>query len=320
MERPTKTAMSDLKIIVTGAGGLIGSHAVKVLCEKEYRVIALHRRLDQPRISHDVVQGDLLSDSVLHTLSPITFDLIVHCAAVLPSRSCGDADQAAKSNLAMDERILRVCMDRGCHLVYLSGTSVYGGRIERALDEESEVSPVGPYLKAKVQSEKRILDEIPEASTILRVSAPYGPGQRSRTVLRVFIERALAGLDLIYHGTGKRQQDFIAACDVGNAVLCAVRNTQAHGIFNIAGGKPISMHDLADVVLRTISGARGRAVPSGLPDPQENEAATFDISKARRKLGWSPTVTLEEGIRLWAEYLRKNNRHRGNGSCRGKSF
>jgi len=247
-----------------------------------------------------------MSNGIVDMLDQFTFDAIVHCAAILPvSQSGMEAEHAAMANLAMDKRVLDLCLQKRCRLIYISSSSVYGRGTGSIITEEAPLSPIGPYSSAKVASEQTILNELPTMSVILRLNAPYGPGQRRRTVLRLFIERALLDLDLMYHGTGKREQDFTASEDIGNAIACAVAVRNAKGIFNIAGGHPISMRRLAELVVRTVKGSKSRVLPSGKTDPQEGYTAIFDISKARRILGWQPEVSLEQGIRQWAEYLRQ---------------
>lgn len=295
-------------VMVTGAGGLVGSHAVRAIYEKHYRVIALHRKLGQgdPNVPWHVLQVDLLDRNTPRRLRSVQLDLIVHCAAVLPTQFWGEeAERAAQANLVLDERIVSLCLNRGCPLVYASSASVYGAGNGSIATEQADLSPMGPYAAAKVESERNMLTELPGKAIILRISSPYGPGQRRRTVLRLFIERALANLDLVYHGTGKREQDFVSASDVGNAILCAVTHMNAAGIFNIASGNTISMRDLAELIVRTIPGTRSKVTPSGQPDPQENYRAAFSIAKARAILGWSPSVSLENGIRIWAQHIRE---------------
>ncbi len=302
-----KVASSGQRILITGAGGLIGSHALRILQDTGFRVIALDRKLDRARVaSYELIEGDLLQATVVERLNIDEFRLVVHCAAVLPDRDSGvEAEQAARTNSLLDRRMIELCLRKGARLIFLSGTSVYGMSDCSALKEEARLSPAGPYVSAKVESEKRMLAELPGRSTILRVSAPYGAGQRSRTVLKTFIERALVDLDLMYHGTGRREQDFTAVSDVASAIACAVSNEDVSGIFNIASGSPISMRALAELVVHVIPGTKSRVVPSGQHDPQEGNRASFDISKAREMLGWYPMVRLEDGIREWAEFLRR---------------
>jgi nucleoside-diphosphate-sugar epimerase len=141
-------------------------------------------------------------------------------------------------------------------------------------------------------------------ATILRISAPYGPGQRNRTVLRIFIERAISSMDLLYFGTGDRTQDFTSATDVAQAVICSIRRKRG-GVFNIAGGNPISMKELAKLVVKCVSGCRSKIVPAGVPDSQESYRADFEILKAKRELGWAPQISLTEGVKQWIGFLRQ---------------
>lgn len=280
---------------------------MQTLHENGHRVIALYRKLNEraSRIPWDAIQGDLLESATLRKLSSIDFDLVVHCAATIPSKFFGtEAQQAANTNLLMDGNVVRLCAEKGRHLVYVSGTSVYGPGTGSAITEEAIVSPIGPYVAAKAESERHILGQLPEQSTILRVSSPYGPGQRSMNVIRRFIEQALAGVDLVYLGTGNRQQDCISANDVGNAILSVVGNADAVGIFNIASGTPVSMRALAELVVRTITGTRSRVLASQQPDPQDDYRPRFDIGKALKVLRWRPQVRLDDGIRTYAEYLK----------------
>jgi UDP-glucuronate decarboxylase len=296
-----------VKALVTGGDGLIGSHTARLMWDRGYPVTVLYRELDERSAPFpwDVIQGDLVHESTLKKLGAVEFDVVVHCAAVLPEQFYGpDAEHTAQTNLLIDERVIGLCRTKESCLVYMSSSSVYGLCKGSLLTEQTDLSPIGPYAEAKAQSEARVLDELPRDSTILRISAPYGPGQRNRTVLRVFIERALANLDLTYHGSGNRQQDFTAAVDVADAVFCVISSQNSNGIFNIAGGAPISMHNLAELVVKAIPGTKSKVVPSGQRDPQEEYRAAFDTSKARKQLGWYPTVSLEDGIRHWAQYLR----------------
>ena len=298
------------RILVTGASGLIGGCAAKALHEKKYEVVGLYRQLGlgEASLPWQVIQCDLLREDATQKLNEVDFDLVVHCAAVLPSQlSGGEAQQAALANRTMDDRILDLCLRRGCPVVYTSTVSVYGLRIDTIATEEDDPKPIGEYASAKAASEAKMLRALAAGAIILRVSSPYGPGQRRRNVLRIFIERALAGLDLVYHGDGNRRQDFVSAYDVGNAVVCCASRIKSNGIFNIASGNSISMRDLAELVVRTVPGTGSRIIPSGAPDSQEDYRAAFSISKAQTVLGWRPSISLTDGIRSWAQYLKDKN-------------
>ncbi|GAH84568.1 unnamed protein product, partial [marine sediment metagenome] len=190
---------------------------------------------------------------------------------------------------------------KGASLIYTSSASVYG-LLSSVCNEDSPVHPQGPYAAAKYETEQKI-ERLIDNYITLRINAPYGKKQRSKTVLRIFIERALAGLDLLYHGSGKRQQDFVAVEDVAIVITYAVSFKGTGEIINIASGNSISMKNLAELIIHTIPGTMSRVLASGQIDPQEDYRAIFDISKSNHVLGWSPSVSLKDGIRRWASYI-----------------
>ena len=223
----------------------------------------------------------------------------VHLAARLPpSFDSPEARQVAETNEKMDANVFHACRRLGLPLVFASGASVYGQSSDSPLTEQSAPAPFGPYPEAKLRSEQAGQDllcsiGVPFAS--LRISAPYGPGQKARTVLNIFMERALQGLPLTYHGTGSREQDFTWAGDVGEAICQALLKRRS-GIFNISSGRPVTMKELAELVVRTVPECRSEVIHSGQADPQEGFKARISIEKASRELGWNPAVSLEEGI------------------------
>ncbi|RLC14552.1 MAG: hypothetical protein DRI57_14275 [Deltaproteobacteria bacterium] len=295
-----------MKILVTGAGGLIGSYVVQALHHANHEVTGLYRKAPDHKKNYPwtFTEADLTEDKSRSILEKVAPNAIVHCAAVLPKQFGGEeAEQVAEINQRIDEQIIRFCTDIGCDLIYTSSTSIYG-LTGFPWNEMSEVSPIGPYAVAKFKTEQRILT-LKNRSVILRISSPYAPEQRSGTVLRIFIERAIANRDLYYYGTGERQQDFTAAEDVAQAILCSIFHSDINGVFNISSGNPISMRDLAELILQCVMGTKSRILPSGQPDPQESYRALFDISKAKNILKWQPSVSLEDGIKRWIRYLEK---------------
>jgi nucleoside-diphosphate-sugar epimerase len=88
----------------------------------------------------------------------------------------------------------------------------------------------------------------------------------------------------------------------------AVRHVSVNGIFNIAGGAPISMKDLAHRIARVVGKPGATVCASGCPDHQEEYRARFSIRRAGESLGWKPAIPLEQGIREWAAQLADSER------------
>ena len=173
------------------------------------------------------------------------------------------------------------------------------------IHEDSPTGSTDAYIKEKLWAETKI-KKLSIPYVILRISAPYGPRQRSQTVLKTFIERALRNEDLYYYGTGSRTQDFTHIKDVANAVSEIVDRQNLKGVFNIASGNSISMKNLATLVLNTIPTASNvKVLASGLKDNQEYFRPMFDITKARELLGWTPKTQINQGIYEWYCYIKK---------------
>ena len=86
--------------------------------------------------------------------------------------------------------------------------------------------------------------------------------------------------------------------------MCSLK-TNTTGIYNIASGNPVSMKNLAELILSKVPGSDSKISSSGIPDPQENHKALFDTTKAKKELGWQPSISLSDGIDEWIKYLKQ---------------
>ncbi len=125
-------------------------------------------------------------------------------------------------------------------------------------------------------------------------------------MLRIFIERALADEPLRYHGSGGRRQDFAHADDIALAMRAAIER-RADGTFDIATGEPITMRELAKLVVSSIPGCTSPIVASGQPDPQECATALFGTERAAAVLDWRAQIPLAVGIADWVNRLREGD-------------
>lgn len=285
-------------VMVLGSAGLVGSAIAEHF--ESVGVSTVRHIRPKAKVKHGDVPVDLTSPNAAEELiaaarsSSVT--AVVHCAAELPSsHSGGDAERVAEVNAKLDRAAVRLAAECGLRLVYISSVSVYGFGQHGLLDEESATNPAGPYARAKLRSERDIAKEV-ESHAVLRIPSPYGPQQRSNSVLKVFVTRAAEGGAVAYLGSGRREQDFIHVDDIARAVLVATIRASATGIFNIASGSPVTMADLAALVVRRVGNGASIAVAAHQSDPQEGYQARYDISKAERELSWRPHVRLTDGI------------------------
>ena len=167
-------AKANMKILVTGAGGTIGTCTTQALYYKGYEIVALHRIAPTQKNVYPwkIIEADLLSDRIISELETIHPDVVVHCAAVLPEKLEGEgAKKIANMNRRIDNVVLKFCQDHDCALIYTSSTAVYGSP-GFLCNEESPVSLRGPYRTAKFETEQKI-KTMKNRYVILRISSPY---------------------------------------------------------------------------------------------------------------------------------------------------
>lgn len=300
--------MTEGAVLVTGSSGLIGGALVRRLLDEGYTVLATTqseaRAIAHPKLSW--LSWDLVAEKpprIGHTLGAI-----LHAAAEIPSVH-RDSESAARANRVIDGRLLDLMERHRVPLVYASSVSVYGrSASSEYLSETARVSPIGAYSEEKVWAESaglELAERIGITFIALRICAPYGPTQRHRTVLRLFVERIVSGVPIFYHGSGTREQSFTHARDIARAFVLALRRKPGTGVFNIASGAPVTMKQLAYLVA-DLAGADPSLVRCGeTADPQEGARARFNIDAARRCLSWHPEIPLSTGVLEWIATARE---------------
>lgn len=304
-------------ILVTGAGGFLGRTTAIRLVSSGCNVVGVvrpGRAIPQDVLGCTHVEADLEDPKSEEILVGCGQDVeaIVHFAAVLPpSLQSSDATECGHRNLKIDRAVFTACERLKCSLVYASTASIYPTDTTDWKREGMRIETCPPYAQEKLESEEEGLRRIVAFGRHfvgLRITAPYGPNQSARTVVRRFLERAIANEPLEYFGTGIREQDFVYVSDVADAVLCALKR-HVTGIFNIGYGKPVTMKELAAAVIRAVPGCSSTVRANGAPDPQEIRYARLDIGAAREQLGWQPRTSLLAGLTDWASTLRVEGQH-----------
>lgn len=302
-ERPERQA-----VLVTGASGSLGACLLPHLARAGYEVLALDRcpPVSQVPSPWHHLDLDLLSPGAAAVLDKLFPRLVVHCAAVIPdSFQDHTADRAGEINRSLDDTVIELCRRTSAKLVFISSIAVYGAA-PSPWREDSPTYPGDAYSRQKLVTERLSAQLLGEGTTSLRISAPYGMGLRHRKVMEIFLRRALAGQDLIYHGSGRRTQTFVALDDICGAILAALKRPHVGGVFNVSGAGAISMKRLAELAVK-VTGSQSRVVASGQKDSGEDYRAAVEIQKIGRELAWQPAIELEDGMRRWAELLRTEN-------------
>jgi UDP-glucose 4-epimerase len=302
MDADRRAAPRDV-IVVTGAGGFLGSHVVAALRRSapRARVVAVVRRsrarLPLPA-GVTIVRGDLRTAAVWRRL-PDAVTHVVHLAAAIPRvRGRATDAQLMRDNFAPIARLVeRSAGWRALrHVVYGSSVSVYEPTRARLREDRSRLAPADAYGAAKLAGERLLasLRVRGVAVASLRFSSIYGLGQYQGTVLPIFANRARRGLPLQVFNP-RRVQDFVHVDDAARAVTLACRR-RVDGTFNVGAGRPVTMAALAEAVARRFGAPLDSiVVASGRGGPVD-PGITLDIGRARRELGYRPRVSLETGL------------------------
>ena len=298
-----------MQAVVTGASGFIGSHLVDGLLAAGYRVKALGRNLpgligldaqSNPNLALlPVNMADRLAlQQVLEGV-----EIVFHLASgSLPQSSNRDPHVDVQVNLLGTLNLLEASRLTGVKRLVMvsSGGTVYGIPSVVPIPESHSTDPICSYGITKLSIEKYVAlyrQLYGLEGFVLRVANPFGPRQRldaAQGVVPVFLGKALRHEPLQIWGDGSTVRDFLDVADVVAALLAAANYQGDESLFNIGSGQGLSLNQL--IVLLEAQLNRSLDVeylPSRGCDVPTN---VLCIDKARTVLGWSPEISVADGL------------------------
>jgi UDP-glucose 4-epimerase len=300
---------TNLRVLVTGGAGFIGSHLVERLLGMGCKVRVLDNlskgsidNLAQAR-GAELVIGDILDhDVVCRAVKDI--DVVFHLAA-LTSVAESMSDPARYHDICGNgtRAVLRLAAFAGVRrFVYAASSSCYGDAGESPIPESATLAPQSPYAEAKIAGEGDCVD----ASTTgiietvrLRFFNVYGPRQDPRGsyagVICAFVDAVQHGRPLTIYGDGEQTRDFVHVTDVARALASAGWQPGINGrVFNIGTGTRTSLRALASAV-----GEAGgeEVIPVHAPGRGGDvRHSCADVTAARESLGFTASVDLAGGL------------------------
>jgi dTDP-glucose 4,6-dehydratase len=313
------------KVLVTGAGGFIGSHLAEELVRQGAQTRALlHYNsagtwgwLEDSPLKGEIeaVPGDITDrDTVNSAVKDV--ETVFHLAALIAIPYSYQAPESyVRTNVLGTLNVLQAAHERGiARVVHTSTSEVYGTARRIPIDEDHPLQGQSPYSASKIGA-----DKIAEAFhlafgapvTILRPFNTFGPRQSGRAVIPTIVGQCLSG-DAVKLGALSPTRDFTYVGDTVAGFLAAAETKVVIGeTVNLGVGEEISIGDLAQLIARLV----GRKISIQCetirlrPPGSEVERLLSDNSKARRLLGWQPRVTLKEGLQRTIAWL-KDHGHR----------
>jgi UDP-glucuronate 4-epimerase len=319
--------MSKRAWVVTGGVGFIGYHLTRALLERGDAVTVLDDFNDAPyptvikrRHEHelraefpkfDVVQA-CVTDAERTREAYRGKDGVVHLAGLAGVRpSFLEPARYARVNVEGTATVIELALEAGINQVlFASSSSVYGNSTPLPAQESAPaIVPESPYAATKRGAELvagAICLRAPHLScTALRFFTVYGPRQRPEMAITMWARAILAGAPITMFGDGSMRRDFTHVDDIVRGVLASIdARRPGYDAYNFGSGAPVTLSTLIEA-LGVAAGAR--AIVQRAPIPRGDVDATFaDIRRARDELGWSPRITLEEGLRGVIEWVRAN--------------
>jgi UDP-glucose 4-epimerase len=294
-----------MKYIVTGGAGFIGSYIVKKLVARGDSVTVIDNLNTGKEKNLESVRNKIvfLKDSVLNMslLEKETrnVDGIFHQAALASVQdSFSKRDEYYDVNVKGTENILKLAKKNNFKVVYASSSSVYGNPEQIPIKESDAKNPINPYAETKLKKEELAIkySEMGVKVIGLRYFNVFGKGQSKEYagVLKLFLERIRDKLPPKVNGDGTQFRDFVYVEDVVNANILSMDSEISHGFFNVGTNSSITILDLAKIIIKS-SGLHIEPVfGPALKGDVQGTIANIDLIK--EKIGWKPTVVLEEWI------------------------
>jgi len=308
-----------LRCVVTGCAGFIGSHLSEALVQRGHEVVGIDCFTDYyPRPAKEsnlsalrlsphfaFIEANLLEYDLSRLLEGV--DYVFHQAAQAGVRASWGQNFSVytENNVLATQRLLEEAKALPIkRLVYASSSSIYGDAKELPVTEETLPQPISPYGVTKLAAEHLcrlywVNFRVPTVS--LRYFTVYGPRQRPDMAFHKFFRAILKGDEITLYGDGDQTRDFTFVSDAVAANLACMDAPVSGDLFNVGGGSRISVNRVLEL-MQSISGREARI--RRIDDQKGDVRHTFaDTTRAREALGFSPSVSTEEGLRREWEWI-----------------
>ena len=308
---------------MTGGAGLVGSHIVDELIKERARVL-VYDSFIRGKLEHlewarangevNVVEADLRDRAALRkALSGV--DYVFHQAAAWLRLCQEDPRLSLDVNIIGTFNLLEAAVEAGIKkIVAASSSSVYGEGLYLPTDEEHQLNNDLFYGAAKVANEQHyraFFKKYDLNFVAFRYLNVYGPRQPYEAaymdVIMHFLNRIDADQSPIVRGDGSATVDLVYVGDVARANILALKSPVTNEVFNVASGVETSLKDLAYLLIR-LSGKEGKVEP--LFEPMDSGLVTRrwgDPTKARERLKFVTTTSVEDGMRRVIEWRARGN-------------
>jgi UDP-glucuronate decarboxylase len=306
-----------MRILVTGGAGFLGSHLCERLLAEEHEVICMDnfftgRKINIQRLAQNPAFEILRHDVTLPILLEV--DRIYHLACpASPIHYQYNPVKTIKTNIMGTINMLGIAKRVKGRILFASTSEVYGDPAIHPQKEDywGNVNPIGIrscYDEGKRAAEALMMDYHRQNKVdikIVRIFNTYGPRMLADDgrVVSNFIVQALKGEDITVYGKGSQTRSFCYVDDLIDGMVRMMNSENFIGPVNLGNPEEYTILELAKLII-SMTGSKSRVAYKALPsdDPRQRMP---DITLAKEKLGWKPSVPVEEGLKRTIEYFRK---------------
>jgi UDP-glucuronate 4-epimerase len=314
-------------ILVTGGAGFIGSHLCERLLGERVKVICLDNfdSFYDPNIKiknvdgvkkkspdlFELVTGDIRNPEHLKGIfQENKIDFVVHLAARAGVRpSISDPLLYQDVNIRGTVVLLESCKAHGIKdFIFASSSSVYGENQRVPFTEKDlDIQPISPYGATKRAGELLCYSYhhlYGMNIACLRIFTAYGPRQRPEMAIHKFARLIDQGEKIPIYGDGSSRRDYTYIDDLIDGILGVIRHHRGFEIYNLGESQTTSLKEL----IRLIEKAIGKKANIEMLEPQPGDVSVTyaDITKAKRMLKYQPGVKMEEGVKRFVDWYKKN--------------
>ncbi len=317
--------MKNKKVLVTGAGGFIGSHLVEELVKKGADVRCFLKYNSRGGLGNltnipkevfnklEIVRGDLRdAESIKKAMEGC--EIIFHVAALISiPYSYENSRGYFETNTMGTLNLLEAAKDnKGVKkMVITSSSEVYGTALYSPIDEKHPLQAQSPYAASKIGADKAVESYVKSFNlpvAIIRPFNAYGPRQSMRAVIPTIIYQALTK-GKIKLGSLDPRRDFTYAKDIAKGYIKIAESKKSVGeVINIGSGKTISVGDLVEKIGLILGKKLIVEIDKEKVRPKKSEVGLLfcDNSKAKKLVNWKPSVQFDKGLKEVVKYIEKN--------------
>lgn len=314
-----------MSILVTGAAGFIGSNLVDALLKREETVIGIDnlddyysperkkKNLEQAMEASSFIYKTIDfndKESLISLIQDNAIDKIIHLGAKAGVRpSIEDPQGYVKANVMGTVNILEAARETGVKkIIIASSSSVYGNNEKTPFSEEDVVDyPISPYAASKKSVElfSHVYHHLYGMDVCcLRFFTVYGPRGRPDMAIYKFTKLIDEGKPITMFGDGSSRRDYTYVSDVVAGVLSALERQLGFEVINLGNSETVELSRLISLI-ETNLGKKANIERKDM-QPGDVDKTFADISKAKRLLDYSPEVSIDEGIKRFISWYRKD--------------